>query len=86
MRKASMTSTTTMMKTAAALLLPAALAQAAPPDLGPLAAARGKTGVRYLVYTDPGPVPMGFGWIVDSMSKDSIPKMLEALRARVAQR
>ncbi|MFC3375790.1 SRPBCC family protein [Rugamonas sp. CCM 8940] len=53
-------------------------------QLTPLAADRGKTEVRYLVYTDPGPVPMGFGWIVDSMSKDSIPKMLEALRARVA--
>jgi hypothetical protein len=55
-------------------------------QLAPLAADRNKTEVRYLVYTDPGPVPIGFGWIVDSMSKDSIPKMLEALRARVAAR
>lgn len=44
-----------------------------------------KTLVSYAVYTDPGPVPMGLGWVVDSMSKDSIPKMIDALRARVAQ-
>jgi hypothetical protein len=29
---------------------------------------------------------MGLGWIVDSMSRDSIPKMFDALRARVAAR
>jgi hypothetical protein len=46
----------------------------------------GKTLLKYQVYTDPGPVPMGLGWIVDSMSRDSIPKMFEALRARVAVR
>ncbi|OBV37222.1 SRPBCC family protein [Janthinobacterium psychrotolerans] len=44
----------------------------------------GATAIKYQVYTDPGPVPMGFGWIVDSMSRDSIPKMFDALRARVA--
>ena len=44
---------------------------------------RSKTEVRYEVYTDPGPVPTGFGWIVDALSKDSLPKTLEALRARV---
>lgn len=42
-----------------------------------------RTVVSYTVYTDPGPVPMGLGWIVDSMSKDSIPKMIEALRGKV---
>ena len=42
-----------------------------------------KTVVNYTVYTDPGPVPLGLGWIVDSLSKDSIPKMLDALRAKV---
>jgi len=46
------------------------------------AADKGKTVVRYFVYTDPGPVPIGVGWIVDSMSKDSIPKTLEALRSK----
>ena len=44
----------------------------------------GATAIKYQVYTDPGPVPMGLGWIVDSMSRDSIPKMFDALRARVA--
>ena len=43
-----------------------------------------KTVVRYFVYTDPGPVPLGMGWIVDSLSKDSLPKTLEALRAKAA--
>ncbi len=42
-----------------------------------------KTAVRYAVYTDPGPVPYGLGWIVDSMSRDSLPKTLNALRKRV---
>jgi hypothetical protein len=37
------------------------------------------------VYADPGPVPFGFGWIVDMMSKRSLPRTLEALRARAAQ-
>lgn len=53
-------------------------------QLTPDAKDPGKTSIKYQVYTDPGPVPMGFGWIVDSMSRDSIPKMFEALRARVA--
>lgn len=49
----------------------------------PLAADKHKTVVKYVVTTDPGPVPMGLGWIVDSLSKDSIPKTLEALRSKV---
>lgn len=47
-------------------------------------AVAGKTVVRYAVYTDPGPIPFGLGWIVDSLSKDSIPQMIEALRKRAA--
>lgn len=46
----------------------------------------GVAAVKYQIYTDPGPVPMGLGWIVDSMSRDSIPTMFAALRARVAAR
>jgi hypothetical protein len=46
--------------------------------------AAGRTVVRYTVFTDPGPIPFGAGWIVDSLSKDSIPQTLEALRKRVA--
>lgn len=47
-------------------------------------AVAGKTLVRYDVKTDPGPIPFGLGWIVDSLSKDSIPQTLEGLRKRVA--
>lgn len=49
-------------------------------------AAGGKTAVLYAVHTDPGPVPFGLGWIVDSMSKDSIPQMIDAVRKRAAGR
>jgi len=42
-----------------------------------------KTLVEYHVYADPGPVPYGFGWIVDMMSKRSLPRTLEALRGQV---
>jgi len=52
-------------------------------ELSALASNPAKTVVRYQVFTDPGPVPMGLGWIVDSMSKDSIPKMMDALRTKL---
>jgi hypothetical protein len=44
------------------------------------------TLVEYHVYADPGPVPFGFGWIVDMMSKRSLPRTLEALRNYSTQR
>jgi len=50
--------------------------------LTPLAGAPEKTVVRYQVYSDPGYVPPGLGWIVDMLGKDSLPKTLEALRRR----
>jgi len=40
--------------------------------------------VRYRVHVDPGPVPFGFGWIVEMMSRRSLPRTLEALRTRAA--
>lgn len=52
-------------------------------DLSAMAGNPNKTVVKYQVFTDPGPVPLGLGWIVDSMSKDSIPKMMEALRSKL---
>ncbi|MES2261625.1 MAG: hypothetical protein V4724_24175 [Pseudomonadota bacterium] len=55
-------------------------------QLTPAPADSRKTVVQYFVYTDPGPVPLGMGWIVDSLSKDSLPKTLEALRTKAAQR
>lgn len=45
----------------------------------------GKTLVEYHVYADPGPVPYGFGWIVEMMSRRSLPRTLEALRAQAAK-
>jgi hypothetical protein len=51
-----------------------------------LTPAGSKTAVRYVVYTDPGPIPFGLGWIVDSLSKDSIPQTLEALRKKVGKK
>ncbi|MES2318905.1 MAG: SRPBCC family protein [Pseudomonadota bacterium] len=45
----------------------------------------GKTIVKYTVFTDPGPIPFGAGWIVESLSKDSIPQTLEALRKKAAR-
>lgn len=53
-------------------------------ELAP-SALKGKTAVRYIVHTDAGPIPFGLGWIVDSLSKDSIPQTLEALRKRAAR-
>ncbi|XLZ72730.1 hypothetical protein ABT364_12395 [Massilia sp. SR12] len=44
-----------------------------------------KTLVEYHVYADPGPVPYGFGWIVEMMSKRSLPRTLEALRLQAAK-
>ena len=32
--------------------------------------------VLYHVYTDPGPIPFGLGWIVDVLSKNSVPDAL----------
>lgn len=49
-------------------------------ELTPHPANKSKTIVKYFVYSDPGAVPMGLGWIVDSLGKDSLPKTLEALR------
>lgn len=53
--------------------------------LTPHPAQSSKTVVEYFVYADPGYVPFGFRWIVDLMSKDGLPKTLEALRGRAVQ-
>lgn len=50
------------------------------------APATGKSIVKYVVATDPGPVPFGLGWIVDSLSKDSIPLTLEGLRKKATKK
>lgn len=38
--------------------------------------------VLYHVYTDPGPIPFGLGWIVDVLSKNSVPEALLQTKAR----
>ena len=37
----------------------------------------------YHVYTDPGPIPRGLGWIVDILTKNSIPDVVIKTRNRV---
>ncbi len=41
--------------------------------------------VKYHVYTDPGPIPFGLGWIVDLLSKESVPKTLLQTRMRAEE-
>ncbi len=38
--------------------------------------------VQYHVYTDPGKIPFGLGWIVDILSKDSVPEVLAKTKER----
>jgi hypothetical protein len=45
-------------------------------------AGEGRSLVLYHVYTDPGPVPFGLGWIVDVLSKKSVPEVLLQTRRR----
>lgn len=52
-------------------------------DLSPTADNPSKTLVKYHVYSIPGPIPAAVRGIVENMRKNSIPKMLEALRERV---
>jgi ribosome-associated toxin RatA of RatAB toxin-antitoxin module len=48
----------------------------------PQPASPNRAVVEYFVYADPGPVPFGLGWIVDIMSRESLPRTLEAVRER----
>ena len=41
--------------------------------------------VLYHVYTDPGPIPFGLGWIVDVLSKNSVPEALIQTKIRTEQ-
>ncbi len=43
------------------------------------------TLLLYHVYTDPGPIPFGLEWIVDILSKNSIPEALLKTRERAEQ-
>jgi len=39
--------------------------------------------VLYHVYTDPGTIPVGLGWIVDVLSKNSVPKAFLQTKSRI---
>ncbi len=39
--------------------------------------------VHYHVYTDPGPVPFGLGWIIDILTEKSVPDVVKNTRERV---
>lgn len=41
-----------------------------------------KTLVEYQIRTDPGDLPFGAGWIVDLLTKGSLPDVLESTRKR----
>lgn len=45
-----------------------------------------KTLVLYDITTDPGAVPFGFGWIVDYLSKESVPNVLKNTKAYINDR
>ncbi|CAK8715452.1 Ribosome association toxin PasT (RatA) of the RatAB toxin-antitoxin module [Candidatus Electrothrix laxa] len=38
--------------------------------------------VLYHVYTDPGKIPFGLGWIIDLLGKDSVPEVLSKTKER----
>ncbi len=39
----------------------------------------------YRVYTDPGPIPWGAGWIVEALTKSSVPDIIRTTRKRVQE-
>ena len=45
-----------------------------------------QTLVYYDIYTDPGNIPFGFGWIVDYLSKESVPDVLRNTKAYLIDR
>ena len=48
--------------------------------LEPYGESGNKTLVRYQVYTDPGYIPFGFEWIIDIMTRSSLPETVENLK------
>ncbi|WPD21102.1 MAG: SRPBCC family protein [Candidatus Electrothrix scaldis] len=46
----------------------------------------GRSLVLYHVSTDPGKIPFGLGWIVDYLSKDSVPEILTKTRERAEKK
>jgi len=46
---------------------------------------KGHVLVVYHLYTDPGPIPTGLGWIVDILTKHSVPNIVLNTRQRVQE-
>lgn len=46
----------------------------------------GKTLALYHVFTDPGEVPPGTGWIISLLSEKSLPRAIRQMRKRVRER
>ena len=44
---------------------------------------RNRSLVQYHVYTDPGPIPLGLGWIINILTEKSVPETLLKTRERV---
>jgi hypothetical protein len=44
-----------------------------------------KSLTLYHLYTDPGPIPFGLGWIVDVLSKNSVPQVLLQTKDRTEE-
>lgn len=51
-------------------------------QLTPHPSSRNKTVVEYFVHSNLGPVPVGFGWIEKTLSKNGPPQTLDALREK----
>ena len=48
--------------------------------LTPYQGSNRKTLIQYQVYTDPGYIPFGLEWIIDIMTKKSLPKTIKNLK------
>lgn len=51
-------------------------------QLTPHPSSRNKTVVEYFVHNNPGPMPVGFGWIEKILGKNGPPQTLDALREK----
>ena len=48
--------------------------------LKPYGKSNEQTLVQYQVYTDPGYIPFGFEWIIDIMTRSSLPETVKNLK------
>ena len=48
--------------------------------LKPYGKSNNQTLIQYQVYTDPGYIPFGFEWVIDIMTKKSLPKTVKNLK------